>query len=128
MQEQLQKENEVLFEPLYVFTSDSTGSILSVGIIKALRTDTTKTAQLKRIKELFSNKYSPESIKTAEYLKDGIHITQFLIQEKQLITFKLLFETKDKKLIEFDYLMPSGTYIDEIKAVESSIGSIKLHT
>jgi hypothetical protein len=74
---------------------------------------------------MFPGKDSPK-VKKAVYMKDGIKITQFLIQKNNIVNFRLLFNNGDGKLLQFDYLAGIRDYSLEVKAIESSIGSIKL--
>jgi hypothetical protein len=64
--------------------------------------------------------------KMGDFRKDGIIFTQFLIQDENRVNFKLLFFNSKNQLIQFDYIVPKDVYLAELKAIESSIGSLKL--
>jgi hypothetical protein len=77
-----------------------------------------------KYKDLIQKNFSPT--KVGDFLKDNILFTQYLIQDENRINFKLLFFNPKDQLIQFDYILQKDSYVLELKAIESSIGSIKL--
>ena len=112
--------------PRYVFLDPSTGSLLSVATIR-LPDSLTFDEQIAHYGALLADQFPSDTLRQGQYLKDGIHIAQFLVQSSGRVTFKLLFESPFGTLLQFDYLVPAAQYPGQIKAIESSIGSIQRH-
>lgn len=65
------------------------------------------------------------SISKAEFLLGGITVHQYLIQNQEIVNFKLILVRGVKDIIQLDYLTQRDLYANQIKNIESSIGSIK---
>jgi hypothetical protein len=115
---------EIKIIPLKVFSDSSSRSILNVTAIK-VNADSQNNIINNLEKELLK-KYGKTGLKRADYLKDDIPVTQFLITDNEVITFKILIINDVNQIIEFDYSTLKNSYPNEVKSIESSIGSIKL--
>ncbi len=115
--------NELVTKPIDAFVDNDFNVLVVSGIEPGLK-DTAITG-LSKITALVKKQFKSEKAKYAEFLKDDIKIGQFLIQDSINVIFKLLLENPDKKVLQFDYIIPQKNYKNEIKAIESSIGSIK---
>lgn len=111
---------------LKIYFDSTSSSLLSVGTIIYDESIYSAETALSDYKSLFEKNLLTSNIKTGSYIKDNIEITQFLIQEKDNITFKLIFINNSNKIIQIDYILNPKIYLDIVKAVESSISSIKL--
>ena len=65
-----------------------------------------------------------DSVIKSEFSINGIPTYQFLLQNKDLINFKLLFTGKTKQKFQVDYFIERSNYLGLVKKVESSIGTI----
>jgi len=62
------------------------------------------------------------------FRKDSIDILQYVIDTGQIFDLKLFFHDKDSNLYELDYIFLSkDKYKNNSRAIESSIGSLKIH-
>jgi hypothetical protein len=66
-----------------------------------------------------------DSLRQAQFMKDDLYMAQFLAQPEGLVNFKLVFEAPADGLLQFDYVVPRRVYPQEVRSVESSIGSIR---
>ena len=107
----------------YVFSHPANGSVLNVA---AVGNAPTLGEQVARYGTALAAKHPGAPIQQDEYLKDRIHVAQFLIQTKGYVTFTLFFVSSTERLLQFDYIVPQASYPGQIKAIESSIGSIQL--
>ena len=114
------ENSDIKIQPKSIFFNEAHKTLLYISQLQKLEDST----WVEKYKGLIQTKFSP--VKVGDFLKDDILFTQFLIQDKHLVTFKLLFFNLNNQLIQFDYIIPKDTYLSEIKAIESSIGSIKL--
>ena len=62
----------------------------------------------------------------SEYILNGLDVTQFLLQNAQIINFKLILRNGDNKIYQVDYLSGREMYLKNVKKIESSIGTINL--
>jgi hypothetical protein len=64
-----------------------------------------------------------ENIQKAQFLLNGIKTVQYRIIGNEIINFKLFLKI-DTVFYQVDYLIPKNSYNQEIKVIESCIGSI----
>lgn len=83
--------------------------------------------KIEEYKDLFKAVEEPKGQRIAEYMKDRIHILQFVIPKNKSLNYKLVFESPKDKLIQVDYFVPKNIYKTKSKAIESSIASINVY-
>ncbi len=115
------------YKLMKIYFDSTSASLLTIGIISQDKYKNTDSL-INDYASLIETKFSGSNIKKGFYRKDNIDITQLLIQEKETITFKLLFINNRKNLVQVDYILDSKNYLDLVKKAESSIASIKLIT
>lgn len=115
--------NEFSAKPLEVFTDPD----LNILIISSTALDNQNPPDdyLEKITSSLKTQFKNDKPKFNQYLKNGIKINQFIIQDSVNVVFKLLFATPNNNIIQFDYVIQQSSYRDEIKGVESSIGTIR---
>ena len=59
------------------------------------------------------------------FAHNDLDFHQFIFTKDDFITINLFVVIKDQKVIMIDYIMPSKYYEEELRAIESSIGTIK---
>lgn len=64
------------------------------------------------------------SITKSQFVLNGLETFQFLLQNQNVVNFKLLVRGRNTTL-QVDYIVDRASYIQEIKKIESSIGSIE---
>lgn len=111
------------FKPISIFLNQESESLLYVSLIHGLE-DTSTAKLIEKYKGVIITNFTP--FKSGDFLKDNILFVQFLIQDEERVNFKLLFINNKNQLIQFDYIIPNKSYLSELKAIESSIGSIQL--
>ena len=114
-----------IYKPLYVFFSDSTKGILTFGTIE--KNDSLKTpVQIQRYLDELIARFGKENIKTKNFIKDKIMFSQLTIIKQSIITRKLIFKNIDGNYLQFDYTLQKDIFELEDKAIESSLGTLKL--
>ena len=112
--------NDFAVNPISIFLNKENNNVLFLSQLEVFEDSTI----VNKYKDLIQIKFSPT--KVGNFIKDDIIFTQYLIQDENRINFKLLFFNSKNQLIQFDYIISRESYLSEIKAIESSIGSIKL--
>lgn len=114
-------------QPEYVFAKQQTGVSLTLSRIQFRDTTLSGSVRLQHYTaSLLAANPDTNTAKKAEFLKGTIPITQFFLRQQQQIAYKLLFLNARNELIQLDYVLPLQVFEAEIKAVESSIGSMGL--
>ncbi len=106
--------------PISIFLNQESKSLLYISQMREIQ----DSASVDKYKGFIQRTFSPT--KVGDFLKDNILFTQYLIQDEIRVNFKLLFFNSKNQLIQFDYIIPKDVYLSELKAIESSIGSVKL--
>jgi hypothetical protein len=114
------EEADFKITPISICLNQETRCLLYISKIHGIQ----DSASVDKYKDLIQRIFSPT--KVGDFLKDNIRFTQYLIQDERRVNFKLLFFNSKNQLIQFDYIVPKDVYLSELKAIESSIGSIKL--
>lgn len=74
---------------------------------------------------LFNKNKNWASITKSQFTVNGIKAYQFLAQNSELINFKLIFIAGTRNPFKIDFVLSRHSYLNEVKKVESTIGSIK---
>jgi hypothetical protein len=109
-----------------VFLDDSTKGFCTISRLQIPEFEGSLNPIMPRYRNYLENKLSGVSITMADFMKDNIHIYQFLIQGPDRIQFKLDFMIIKNIIIQIDYVVPKNDYEKMVQSLESSIGSIKL--
>jgi hypothetical protein len=109
----------------YVFKRSQGASALAVSGIVFPKTDTTFTQKMVHYTNRITSSVDTTSMQVARFTKGNIPMTQFVFRSPQSIAFKLLFPSNNQ-ILQFDYIIATSEFTKEIRAVESSIGSILL--
>lgn len=76
---------------------------------------------------LMQRHYDSFTSQKANFKKGKIFITQYLIQNQQIVNFRFLGYTLTKSIFQIDFIIPKKMYSKEIaKTVESSLGTLDL--
>lgn len=111
-----------------IITISADTSTSSLLIVTQLDPDNTNPEVFfEEYKQYVRQQFANVEILETEYLKDGIPITQFLTNREGAVIFKLLFFNEERELMQFDYFVPDSFYPNQIKNIESSIGSIEYY-
>ncbi len=129
MLEMLQKKAKIvadtgLYEviPIKVFENPSINSFCFFSCINELNPNTTgEEIYISEIKE----RYSDHTIKEGSYVYHDLDIEQLIIFDKETVIIKLLIDSGNDNLFQLDYIIPKKYYEENIRVIESSIGSLK---
>lgn len=117
-------EFDISIHPEYIFVDSVYSFILMINTISFIDT----MSQSENLDSIYisylNNRLEKYILKKGTFLKDEILMTQYVIKDDPKMIFKLFFNTTEKKLVQFDYILLSN-YEEQIKAIESSIGSIQ---
>jgi hypothetical protein len=109
---------------LYVWTDSVKENSLSVS--KIILTDDFLSDPIDYYSGIIGNTDLFKIASKAKFLKDGVLISQFITKHNNHIIIKIIFQPKADYLIQFDYIFNEKNYKQEVRSIESSIGSIKI--
>lgn len=108
---------------LYVFTDSAKDNSLSVSRI--ILKEKIQDDPINYYSELIGNSELFKNASKANFLKEGMLISQFIIKHNNHVIIKIIFEPKENYLVQFDYIFNEENYKQEVRSIESSMGSIK---
>lgn len=112
--------------PLYLFFNDSTGSLLSVGLVETTDSSATVESKKNNYRNLLSNKYRNDKLSMGSFTKSGIKFTQLRSEKETFVNYKILFTNSLNKLIQIDCTIRKEDLKTELDFLKATIGSIQL--
>ena len=121
-----EESGEFSLDIINIFLHDSTKSFCSISRLQIKDSEGSLNSSMPQYRNYLEKKLSGLSVTMADFMKDNIHMYQFLIQGPDRIQFKLDFMTIKNIIIQIDYVVPKNDYEKMVQSIESSIGSINL--
>ena len=109
--------------PKHIFQHNQTNSLCILSKFAANSVENTEDLILK-VKSGLEKQFLSAKISTATFLKDTILVHQIMLLSPEYVIIKLICELDKLKAIEVVYILPKHAYADQLRAIESSIGSI----
>ncbi len=108
---------------VYSLTNNEASFIISY--IAYPKKDSTDSLIINRFKSQLQAQSKNAEIGIADFIANGIPVTQAVIRTQENTIFKLIFKAKTK-IVQCDYIISTKIFQREIRAVESSIGSMQI--
>lgn len=112
------------YQPTYLFFSDSTYTLLSIGKIEY--PDTSMSAQMKinLYKNLLSNKLQKDKLSIGSFKKSNLTFNQYKSEKENFINYKIIFLNPNREIIQFDCTITKQNIEHETVLLKSFIGSV----
>jgi len=109
--------------PKHFFQHNQTNSLC---ILSKSTTNSVKNTEnlILRSKSGLEKQFPSAKISTSTFLKDKILVHQIMLLSSEYVILKLVCELDKLKAFEVVYILPKNAYADQLRAIESSIGSI----
>ncbi len=120
-------ELNIEYKPLKMFFDENFGSLLSVIHVKAGNDTLSGKAFEQAYIAMLDQNFPSGNPQKGSFTKNNKRFTQYLIQDDKRVAFKLIFLDQSGQVIQLDYNVDANRYIHELKAIESSIGSVSLY-
>lgn len=114
------------YSPFYLFFNDSTGSLLSIGMVEYSDSVSTLESLVNSYKNLLSNKLKNEKLSIGSFNKSGIKFAQFKSEKGNFVNYKIFFPNESGKLIQLDCTIRKENLETELNYLKASVGSIEL--
>lgn len=115
---------ELKLTPIFAFADSSQKSYCFVSAIESHAYNDNESI-IKIYKEKIKNKFINSNIKEGIYKIKDIIVHQLTLMDQNMVTIKLILNPEASDPIVVDYMMPLQIYRKNLRAVESSIGTIK---
>ncbi|MCH8293797.1 hypothetical protein IH992_22165 [Candidatus Poribacteria bacterium] len=110
-------------EPRWIFLNHPSQAMCVVSRLNALDITQGETV-LKELEVAYSTQFPNAVIQSTIFLKEEFRVHQLMVNSSQFVLIKLLCDAPEILPFEVDYFIPKKVYEQELRAIESSIGSI----
>ena len=113
--------------PRWIFLNESSRAMCVVSKLKGVDIAPDETL-LKTLTTTYRNQFPKATVQQTIFIKDAFRIHQLMIIAADFVRIKLICDASETLVFEVDYHIPKSVYQTELRAIESSIGSINLIT
>ncbi len=76
----------------------------------------------------YRDAFPEATVERATFRKDAFRIHQLMVSAPDFVLIKLICDAPETLIFEVDYVVPKAVYAAELRAIESSLGSIHVRT
>ena len=113
--------------PRWIFLNESSRAMCVVSKLDSIDIIPDETL-LKTFETAYQNRFPNATVQSAVFMKDAFRIHQLMVIAVDFVRIKLICDAPETLIFEVDYYIPKDVYKTELRAIESSIGSINLIT
>ena len=113
--------------PRWIFVNGSSRAMCVVSKLNGVGIAPDE-ALLKTLTTAYQNQFPKATVQQAVFIKDAFRIHQLMVIATDFVRIKLICDAPETLVFQVDYHIPKDVYQTELRAIESSIGSINLMT
>ena len=118
---------ELRLAPRWIFLNESSHAMCVVSELNGVEIAPDETL-LKTLTTAYQNQFPKATVRQTVFMKDAFRIHQLMVITADFVLIKLICDAPETLVFEVDYRVPRDVYQTELRAIESSIGSINLIT
>ena len=111
--------------PRWIFLNEGSQAMCVVSKLDGVEIAPDKTL-LETLTTAYRNQFPKATVQQAVFMKDAFRIHQLMVIAADFVLIKLICDAPETLIFEVDYRVPRDVYQTELRAIESSIGSINL--
>ena len=111
--------------PRWVFVNEATQAMCVVSRVEGVKITPDGTL-LQTLESAYRSQFPMGKIQRATFRKDAFRMHQLMVVAADFVLIKFICETPESPVFEIDYVVPSEVYQQELRAIESSIGSLSV--
>lgn len=116
---------ELQIMPRWIFLNEGSQAMCVVSRLKGMDIAPDETL-LKTLETAYQSQFPNAIVQRAVFMKDAFRIHQLMVIATDFVRIKLVCDAPETLVFEVDYRVPRDVYQTELRAIESSIGSINL--
>ena len=113
--------------PRWVFLNENSRAMCVVSRLEGGAVPPNDTL-LKTLETAYRTQFPKATVQRATFMKGAFRVHQLMVAASDFVLIKLICNAPENPVFEVDYVVPRDVYGTELRAIESSIGSINLVT
>ena len=113
--------------PRWVFLNENSQAMCVVSRLEGGAVPPNDTL-LQTLETAYRTQFPEATVERAIFMKDAFRVHQLMVGTPEFVLIKLICNAPKNLVFEVDYVVPRDVYGTELRAIESSIGSINLIT
>ena len=113
--------------PRWVFLNENSRAMCVVSRLEGGAVPPNDTL-LKTLETAYRTQFPKATVQRATFMKEAFRVHQLMVVASDFVLIKLICNAPENPVFEVDYVVPRDVYQTELRAIESSIGSINLIT
>ncbi len=116
---------DIKLVPQLIFLNEGSRALCVVSKLDGVDIAPNETL-LKTLTTAYRERFPNATVEQTIFMKDAFRIHQVMVVAADFVLIKLICDAPETLVFEVDYRIPRDVYQIELKAIESSIGSINL--
>ena len=113
--------------PRWIFLNEQSPAMCVVSRLEGGAVPPNDTL-LKTLEIAYRTQFPEATVQRTIFMKDAFRVHQLMVGTSDFVLIKLICNAPENPVFEVDYVVPNDFYKTELRAIESSIGSITLIT
>ena len=113
--------------PRWVFVNEGSQAMCVVSRLGGVKGPPDETL-LQTLETAYRTQFPKATVQRAIFMKGTFRVHQLMVRTSDFVLVKLVCNAPENPVFEVDYVVPRDVYEMELRAIESSIGSINLIT
>ena len=115
---------ELQLVPRWIFFNEDSRAMCIVSELNGIETAPDEPL-LEILTTAYRNQFPNAKVQQAVFMKDAFRVHQLMVIAPDFVRIKLICDAPETLVFEVDYHVPRDVYQTELRAIESSIGSIQ---
>lgn len=111
--------------PRWVFLNEETRAMCVVSRLEGVKATPDETL-LQMLESAYRSQFPMGKVQRATFRKDAFRVHQLMVVATDFVLIKLICDSIESPVFGVDYVVTSDVYQQELRAIESSIGSLNL--
>ena len=111
--------------PRWIFLHEGSQAVCVVSALSGMDLGPNETL-LETLATAYRNEFPHATVQQAIFMKGAFRVHQIMVIAADSVLIKLICDAPETLVFEVDYRVPKNVYQTELRAIESSIGSINL--
>lgn len=120
-----QLTEDIKLVPRWIFLNEGSRAMCVVSKLDGVGIAPNETF-LETLTTAYRERFPNATVEKTIFMKDAFRVHQLMVIAADFVLIKLICDAPETPIFEVDYRIPRDVYQIELKAIESSIGSINL--